>query len=202
MNDRLLELEMMKIMQEYKLLLLDEEYKNEMISLNKTEFLKEIGKKGGIEEPVVEDSKEKEPNIENNEDEVNDELNDEVEEVDEKTSLLKESIKKLYRKIVKLTHPDKTMHKNNKKELNELYIRAERAMATMDVYEILIICDKLDIEYQIDIIQKDILEENLQKKKSLLKGMESSFIWQWIIADTDEKKDSIVDLFLQTHKKK
>lgn len=203
MNDRLLELEMMKIMQEYKLLLLDEEYKNEMISLNKVDFLKRVNDKGGIDDPLVED-KEKESNNNELNEELKDELEeelDELEEVDEKTSKLKEGLKKLYRKIVKLTHPDKTMHKNNKKELSELYIRAKKAMSTMDVYEILIICDKLDIEYAIDINHKDILEENLQKKKMLLKSIESSFIWLWIKADSDDKKDSIVDLFLQKHKK-
>ena len=110
-------------------------------------------------------------------------------------------MKKLYRKIVKLTHPDKTMHKNNKKELNELYIRAKKAMSEMDVYEILTICDRLDIEYSIDINQKDILEENLIKKREKLKSLESSFIWLWIKADSDVKKDEIVNLFLQKHKK-
>jgi hypothetical protein len=50
------------------------------------------------------------------------------------------------------------MHKNNKKELSDLYIRSKKAIASMDVYELLTICDKLDIKYNIDINQKDILE--------------------------------------------
>ena len=74
-------------------------------------------------------------------------------------------------------------------------------MASMDVYELLTICDHLDIEYRIDINQKDILEENLDKKKSQLKSLESSFIWLWINAKTDADKESIVDLFVQKHKK-
>ena len=110
-------------------------------------------------------------------------------------------MKTLYRQIVKLTHPDKTMHKNNKKELNELYIRSKKAMTSLDVYELLTICDRLDIKYNIDINQKDILEENLSKKKSQLKSLEDSFIWLWIKAQTDIEKDIIVDLFLQKHKK-
>jgi hypothetical protein len=74
-------------------------------------------------------------------------------------------------------------------------------MATMDVYELLTICDRLDIEYRIDINQKDMLEVNLDKKKSQLKSLEASFIWLWISAKTDVEKDSIVDLFVQKHKK-
>ena len=71
----------------------------------------------------------------------------------------------------------------------------------MDVYELLTICDRLDIEYRIDINQKDMLEVNLDKKKSQLKSLEASFIWLWISAKTDVEKDSIVDLFVQKHKK-
>lgn len=198
MNNRLLELEIQKILQEYKLLLIDEEYKNEMISINKGDFLKEINKKGGFppepEVPVI--PKEEEDKVEEAS-----EVEEEDLVVDEKTTFIKEGMKKLYRQIVKLTHPDKTMHKNNKKELSDLYIRSKKAMASMDVYELLTICDRLDIKYNIDINQKDILEENLLKKKEQLKSLEVSFIWLWIKAATDIEKESIVDLFIQKHKK-
>lgn len=194
MNDKLFELEIKKILQEYKLLLIDEEYKNEMISINKGDFMKEINKKGGFDpEPVA--PKEDAP-VEDI-----DRAEEDAPEEDEKTSSIKEGMKNLYRQIVKLTHPDKTMHKNNKKELNELYIRSKKAMDSLDVYELLTICDRLDIKYDIDINQKDILEENLEKKKSHLKSLEESFIWLWIKAQTDIEKDIIVDLFLQKHKK-
>jgi hypothetical protein len=194
MSNRLLELEIQKILQEYKLLLLDEEYKNEIISINKAEFINEINKKGGFppEEPKASEEEKVEESIE---EEV------EEEELDEKTAFIKEGMKKLYRQIVKLTHPDKTMHKNNKKELNELYIRSKKAMVTMDVYEILTICDRLDIDYSIDINQKSMLEENLEKKKQKIKSLEESFIWLWIKAKDDVEKESIVDLFVKVHKK-
>lgn len=194
MNDRLFELEIKKILQEYKLLLIDEEYKNEMISVSKGDFMKEINKKGGFD-PEPEVPKEEAPVEDLNR------VEEEVPEDDEKTSFIKEGMKTLYRQIVKLTHPDKTMHKNNKKELNELYMRSKKAMDSLDVYELLTICDRLDIKYDIDINQKDILEENLEKKKSQLKSLEESFIWLWIKAQTDIEKDIIVDLFLQRHKK-
>lgn len=194
MNDRLFELEIKKILQEYKLLLIDEEYKNEMISVSKGDFMKEINRKGGFD-PEPEVPKEEAPVEDLNR------VEEEVPEDDEKTSFIKEGMKTLYRQIVKLTHPDKTMHKNNKKELNELYMRSKKAMDSLDVYELLTICDRLDIKYNIDINQKDILEENLEKKKSQLKSLEESFIWLWIKAQTDIEKDIIVDLFLQRHKK-
>ena len=155
---------------------------------------KKINRKGGFD-PEPEVPKEEAP-VEDL-----DRAEEEVPEDDEKTSFIKEGMKTLYRQIVKLTHPDKTMHKNNKKELNELYMRSKKAMDSLDVYELLTICDRLDIKYDIDINQKDILEENLEKKKSQLKSLEESFIWLWIKAQTDIEKDIIVDLFLQRHKK-
>ena len=71
----------------------------------------------------------------------------------------------------------------------------------MDVYEILTICDRLDIDYSIDINQKSMLEENLEKKKQKIKSLEESFIWLWIKAKDDVEKESIVDLFVKVHKK-
>lgn len=194
MSNRLLELEIQKILQEYKLLLLDEEYKNEIISINKAEFINEINKKGGFppEESKAPEEEKVEESIEEEQEE---------EELDEKTAFIKEGMKRLYRQIVKLTHPDKTIHKNNKKELNELYIRSKKAMTTMDIYEILTICDRLDIDYNIDINQKSMLQENLDKKKQKLKSLEESFIWLWIKAKDEVEKELIVDLFVQKHKK-
>lgn len=198
MSDKLFELQIKKLLQEYKLLLIDEEYKNELIGLNRPEFLKEICRKGGF----VQEPEEPKPLLEEEQKEEPEDAEPlPEEEEDEKTAFIKEGMKRLYRQIVKLTHPDKTMHKNNRKELSELYIRSKKAMASMDVYELLTICDRLDIEYRIDINQKDILEENLDKKKSQLKSLESSFIWLWISAKTDADKESIVDLFVQKHKK-
>ena len=194
MSNRLLELEIQKILQEYKLLLLDEEYKNEIISINKAEFINEINKKCGFppEESKAPEEEKVEESIEEEQEE---------EELDEKTAFIKEGMKRLYRQIVKLTHPDKTIHKNNKKELNELYIRSKKAMTTMDIYEILTICDRLDIDYNIDINQKSMLQENLDKKKQKLKSLEESFIWLWIKAKDEVEKELIVDLFVQKHKK-
>ena len=74
-------------------------------------------------------------------------------------------------------------------------------MSGIDVYELLTICDKLDIEYNIDINQKVVLEENLEIKKKHLKSLEESFIWLWIKAKDAIEKESIVDLFIQKHKK-
>lgn len=186
MNERLLELEIKKIIQEYKLVLIDEEYKNEVINSNREQFLREIAKRRPSEEEVPNEP----PPA------------PEVEGENEEPSQISDGIKKLFREIAKLTHPDKTQKKNNKKELNELYVRAKAAVESCDVYEILLICDKLDIEYKIDVSEKDILEWNLNEKKKQIKAIESSFIWIWITSNTEEEREDILNRFLNKHGKK
>lgn len=187
MNDRIFELEIKKIIHEYNLLVIDEEYKNELININKESFLREIASKN-------EDSNKEEEVTENNV---------EIEEsVEKEKPNITDNVKKLYREIVKLTHPDKTQNKNNKKELNDLYIRAKKALDESDIYEILTICDRLDIKWFIDLSEKSILEENLIKKRQKIKSIEESFIWIWITSKTKEEKDEIVNRFITINGKK
>ena len=47
MSKKLEQLEIQKLLQEYSFLLLDEEYKQEVIDANKMEFLEEVRKAGG-----------------------------------------------------------------------------------------------------------------------------------------------------------
>lgn len=193
MNERLLELEIKKIIQEYKLVLIDEEYKNEVINSNKEQFLREIAKRRPPEEEEEEVVNDPKPTPDVDTDDDTD---------DEETSVISNGIKKLFREIAKLTHPDKTQKMNNKKELNELYVRAKSAVESCDVYEILLICDRLDIEYKIDVSEKDMLELNLNEKKKQIKEIESSFIWIWITSNTEEEREDILNRFLNKHGKK
>ena len=109
------------------------------------------------------------------------------------------NIKKIYREIVKLTHPDKTEKMNNRDELNDMYIKAKIAADEYDIYGLLVICDKLKIKWLIDISEKKILEDNLIAKRKKLKSIESSYIWLWINAKTEEDKLKIVNLFIENN---
>jgi hypothetical protein len=185
--DKLLELELKKIIQEYKLLEIEEEWKNELINSNKEKFLREISMNRTSddkeEEIPVKIDPEKEPEVSN----------------DSTNKQIPENIKKIYREIVKLTHPDKTRGKNNRGELNDMYIKSKIAVDEHDIYSLLVICDKLEIKWLIDISEKKILEDNLVIKREKLKSMESSYIWKWINAETEEDKLKIVNLFIENN---
>jgi hypothetical protein len=80
-----------------------------------------------------------------------------------------------------------------------MYIKSKIAVDEHDIYSLLVICDKLEIKWLIDISEKKILEDNLVIKREKLKSMESSYIWKWINAETEEDKLKIVNLFIENN---
>lgn len=190
MQDRIKALEIKKILQEYTFLLVDDEYKHELIEGNKADFLKSIEdtkKELGIvppepEEvpPVDEETPEKpakDPKIKN---------------INEFTRL---KLKKVYRSIVKLTHPDKF----KSDELLATYIRAKEAYADNNLLDLYLICIELKIEVELD--QEDIenIVEVLNLKRKEVSSLETSFLWLWIHSPTEELKNIIVMSFIDTH---
>lgn len=190
MQDRIKTLEIKKILQEYTFLLVDDEYKHELIESNKSDFLKSIEdtkKELGIISPELEEvpqvdeeaSKKpaKEPKIKN---------------IKETTRL---KLKKVYRSIVKLTHPDKF----KSDELLATYIRAKEAYADNNLLDLYLICIELKIDVELD--QEDIenIVEVLDLKRKEVSNLEVSFLWLWIHSPTDELKNIIVMTFIDKH---
>jgi len=94
-------------------------------------------------------------------------------------------IKKLYRDIVKATHPDKI--KNQK--LNELYLEATSAYDTGDAVTIYKVCADLmiQVDFEDDILEK--IKSKIQDYKNQINFLESTFTSQWIKSnDTDKNK--------------
>jgi hypothetical protein len=182
MNNKLFELEVRKIIQEYKLLEIEEEWKNELIDSNKDIFLKEIYQHKGSE---------------NNEEKSDVSLDVEDGKSYVRNNQISDNVKKIFREIVKITHPDKNIGKNNRNELNDIYIKAKIAYEDSNIYDLLVICDKLSIRWVIDISEKKMLEDNLEIKRNKIKSIESSYIWLWIKAESVEEKYKIVNLFIE-----
>ena len=182
MSNRLEQLEVKKLLQEYSFLLLDEEYKNEVIDSNKEEFLNKIREaRGETPPPPPQISQEQPPKkkIDPN-------------TVDKST---REKVKKLYREIAKITHPDKA----KTDEHTELYVKATMASEGFDLYTLYEICSQLNISHSIDSGDKDILKIRINEKKDKLKNIENSFIWLYAHAATDEAKQKLVDQFVNKH---
>ena len=189
MNDRIKQLEVKRLLQEYNYLMVDDEYKQEVIESNRGEFLQSIEDmkvEMGIVDPEPEvptepeDRPAKEPKIKN---------------VDERT---KGKLKKIYRDIVKITHPDKS----DSEDYLDVYIRAKEAYADNNLLDLYLICLELKIDVDIEPEDLENIMEILTLKRSELSNLESSFLWLWAHAKTKESKDSIVLNFINKHANK
>ena len=183
MNDKIKQLEIKKLVQEYNFLITEDEYKKEVIEENRSIFMEkvvEIRKKLNIPVQLPKegdlDSKDKKDNKPKN--------------VSEST---KNKVKKIYREIVKLTHPDRT----NSEVLIETYRKATIAADNYDILELYQISVDLKINIELDIEDIETLIFLIDKKREELKKIDGSFIWLWLTAQNDEEKENIVTMFIK-----
>jgi len=212
MNNSVRKLELKKLIQEYNFLLTDEEYKNEVINENKEDFLKEIHEKKielgltenkpynpEVKENLEEGSQKNEESNEKSKEEQNEETKEEESEVSEEISDSKnkkksklKKVKKIYREIVKKTHPDKT----NSDKYIDLYKKATEFYNKNELIELYFIA--VDLNIDIEIEEEDIsnISETIRNKRRELHNLEMSYLWLWYNAKTKEQKDKVVALFV------
>jgi hypothetical protein len=101
-------------------------------------------------------------------------------------------IKKIYREIVKSTHPDKI--KSSK--LNELYLEATQAYETSDVVTLYKVCLELmiDFDWSDDEISK--IRERIDLYKNQIIFLESTYTFKWL-KSSDDDRIQIVLKFIQ-----
>lgn len=196
MKEKLKKLEIKKIFQEYNLLLVDDEYKKEMVNEYRSEFLTQIEnrkKELGIE--PEEPKKEDEPKVENVESSgKTTEPTKTIINVDDET---KKKLKKIYKEIVKKTHPDKI----NSEVYLDMYIKSKKAYEENNIIDLYSICIDLKIDFDYDDNDIKSMVEIINDKKDKLKNLESSYLWLWVHSNDESEKEKIVNLFIQTHVK-
>jgi hypothetical protein len=189
MDEKLEQLQINKLIQEFSFLKSDEELKKELIEHNQSTFLDLVNEElsnlnpDQIKEP---DDTIKEPKS------VKVESKIDMSTVSENTKV---KIKKIYREIVKKTHPDKV----NSEELNELYIKATEYYVTYDIFELYFISKTLNIKIKLSLDETNTLNQLIELKKTELKSIETSFIWLWLNAQNDDEKNGLVHKFLKVH---
>jgi hypothetical protein len=189
MDEKLVDLQINKLIQEYSFLKSDEELKKEMINTNQKGFLDLVnGKLGDLKPEEINLGPTKEPKSKKIEPKVD------MSGISENTKV---RIKKIYRNIVKLTHPDKT----ESEELNELYMEATEAYEAYNIFELCFISKKLNIKVKLSLEETKTLKELLDSKKDEIKKIESSFIWLWLTASNENDKNELVDRFIEKHYK-
>ena len=184
MSDKLKELEIKKLIKEYDFLLIEDEYKKELIEKHKTEFLKkindrrnELGISPKIDVPITKE----ELDIKKEENSI---------EVNQET---KKKIKDFYRKIVKITHPDKT----NSEKLVNLYIKAKKYYEQNNLLELYMICIDLNIIIDLNDFKMEELKKSVDKKRKELENLEKSYLWLWLHSETETAKEKIIKSFIE-----
>ena len=191
MDEKLVDLQINKLIQEYSYLKSDEELKKELINLKQKDFLdlvngklNELNPQDSNHEPKSKQepkSKKIEPKID-------------ISGISENTKV---RIKKIYRNIVKVTHPDKV----DSDELKELYMEATEAYEAYNIFELCFISKKLNIKVKLSLEETKTLNELINSKKDEIKKIESSFIWLWLTAPNEIDKNELVDKFIEKHYK-
>ena len=191
MDEKLVDLQINKLIQEYSYLKSDEELKKELINLKQKDFLdlvngklNELNPQDSNHEPKSKQepkSKKIEPKID-------------ISGISENTKV---RIKKIYRNIVKVTHPDRV----DSDDLKELYVEATEAYEAYNIFELCFISKKLNIKVKLSLEETKTLNELINSKKDEIKKIESSFIWLWLIAPNENDKNELVDKFIEKHYK-
>ncbi len=188
MSDKLNNLKIQRLLQEYNFLVSDDSYKKEVIETYQKEFLEIINEK----RKSIPSKPDEQSNSEKKEGSSTQESKKKGLGLDEVEESVKNKIKKIYREIVKKTHPDKT----NSEELVALYVRATEASDNNNLFELYLISATLNIPVELDEMDISVLTELIEKKKKEIKGVEQSFIWLWVHAKSDTERDQLVNLFL------
>jgi hypothetical protein len=106
---------------------------------------------------------------------------------------LPDDIKKIWKTIALMTHPDRT---KNDPEKTELYLAANKAADEGHVDEILRIATELNIEIPEDSpLVEEKLESIANELETKLKQAEDSVLWQWGNAHPDMRKN-IMDAYI------
>ena len=199
-------LQLKKLLKELEYIESDFEYRSELISEADNEFIKSINNFLDIH-PDIKDIYDKKINEKINQSiKTNNEQVESVEEIEETviesetiyesvmdnmvTDLVETNVKlkKLYREIVKLTHPDKI----NKSTLNDLYIKATKFYNFNDKIGIYRICSELNIEYDIDDDDEIIISERIESLKKRISFLESTFTYKWVESEDENEKNRIM----------
>lgn len=98
------------------------------------------------------------------------------------------NIKKIYRKIVKRTHPDKV----NDLLLNNFYIKIVDMYENNDIIGIYNICDQLEIDFEVSEKDFEMIKSEISNLKQRIEFLESTFTWKWYNAKTESNRNKII----------
>ncbi len=135
------------------------------------------------------------------EDEINNILNDELEVSDNKK--ISKEFKNLYKKIMTVIHPDKTLNfDSEKKDLYKSFsAMANSACDDEDWFSLFYIANKIDIT-KIDVTKDNIewLKTYALNKEQEISSLKKSVAWTWFNSD-ENFKQILISKFLEKNNK-
>jgi hypothetical protein len=125
-------------------------------------------------------------------------LHENLETLSEENEIIYETkdprVKTLYRQIARSTHPDVASQSN----LKEVYLQAQKAYDSNDLVQIMSICEKLKIDYEITTQEFELIKNEIDLKKQRIKFLESTYTWKWYQVESEEEKNKIILNYLET----
>lgn len=125
---------------------------------------------------------------------------DEVEQAEEGEVVINvkvKKLKKLYREIAKTTHPDKI----NNKKLNDIYLKATQYYNALDITGTYSLCDELEITYEVDDEDYQLIVDKINELKDRIKFIESTLTWQWYNVEDENQKTKIIINYIKSRLK-
>ena len=201
---KLKRLEVKKLLKELDFIESDFNYKNEIVFEADSEFIKSVNdllekhpmlkevidKKNNkrvesVFSDIIKEALDKDNEVLEEEELVEEFINEEVViEIDPREV----KMKKLYRDIAKLTHPDKIVSE----KLNDLYLKSTKFYKNSDITGIYYICDELGITYEIDDEDNEMIINKINSLKNRISFMESTLTWRWYHSENEKEKEQIV----------
>lgn len=174
------ELENIKLIRELNYLKSEFEYKSSLVEMYNIDFRNWVDKILNINSEL------KDIFEQNTQESKVGSISNSEEESDEVT-VESDKLKSFYRQIVKLTHPDRIQGDS----LNLIYNEANIAFKNGDSLEMLLICDRLGLPYQIDDEEKELLKSEISDLRNKIIMLESTYPYQWAIKEDDDAKNVI-----------
>jgi len=178
-------LEIKRLIKELEFVETNFEYQSEILKITELDFNKSIYtflRKFPELESIYKERKEELDSILSTGTALEDIITETKEEIE---SIDSPQIKKLYRDIVKMTHPDIV----NNFRLNEVYKEASEAYECSDIIKLYQISSELELNHELndDIIQK--INEKIKLLKIQTEMLNSTFTYRWI---KSKQKDEVV----------
>ena len=103
-------------------------------------------------------------------------------------------MKKLYREVAKLTHPDKVTDERMK----DIYLEAGESYRADDLIGMYSVCEKLGLDYEVDGDDLLLLRNQIESAKSKIAMLESTTTWVWNSTDDESTKREIILRYVGT----